>query len=119
MEAYSHAFGVLNYDSETVMPKGASAHLGMTYAVLSEEMYKLTVSPDLKAWVKEILDHKDEVDYITRREAEELHEDMERTEKIPMDEYVAYDVARNEASHVWHTAKVTNDFASSRLILKR
>ena len=112
MEAYDHAFGVLNYDSETVMPKGASAHLGMTYAVLSEEMYKLTVSPDLKAWVKEILDHKDEVDYITRREAEELHEDMERTEKIPMDEYVVYDVARNEASHVWHTAKVTNDFAS-------
>jgi carboxypeptidase Taq len=37
---------------------------------------------------------------------------MERTEKIPMDEYVAYDVARNEASHVWHTAKVTDDFAS-------
>ena len=97
MEAYSHAFGVLNYDSETVMPKGASAHLGMTYAVLSEEMYKLTVSPDLKAWVKEILDHKDEVDYITRREAEELHESMERTEKIPMDEYVAYQVAQNAA----------------------
>ena len=23
MEAYDHAFGVLNYDSETVMPKGA------------------------------------------------------------------------------------------------
>ena len=112
MEAYSHAFGVLNYDSETVMPKGASAHLGMTYAVLSEEMYKLTVSPELKAWVKEILEHRDEVDYITRREAEELHESMERTEKIPMDEYVAYQVAQNEASHVWHTAKVTNDFAS-------
>ena len=112
MDAYDHAFGVLNYDSETVMPKGGSAHLGMTYAVLSEEMYKLTTSPDLKAWVKEILEHKDEVDYITRREAEELFEDMERTEKIPMEEYVAYQVAQNEASHVWHTAKVTNDFAS-------
>ena len=110
MEAYSHAFGVLNYDSETVMPKGGSEHLGMTYAVLSEEMYKLTVSPELKAMVREILDHRDEVDYITRREAEELHEDMERTEKIPMEEYVAYQVAQNEASHAWHTAKVTNDF---------
>ena len=31
MDAYHHAFGVLNYDSETVMPKGGSAHLGMTY----------------------------------------------------------------------------------------
>ena len=111
MDAYNHAFGVLSYDSETAMPKGGSEHLGMTYAVLSEEMYKLTTSPDLKAWVKEILEHKEQVDYITRREAEELHEDMERTEKIPMEEYVAFQVAQNAASHAWHTAKVTNDFA--------
>lgn len=111
MQAYGHAFGILNYDSETVMPKGASEHLGMTYAVLSEEMYKLTVSLELKGYVKEILEHKDQVDYITRREAEELHEQMERTEKIPMEEYVEYQVAQNDASNAWHTAKVTNDFA--------
>ena len=111
MDAYNHAFGVLNYDSETVMPKGGSEHLGMTYAVLSEEMYRMTTSPELKAMVKEILAHKDQVDYITRREAEELHEDMERTEKIPMAEYVEYQVAQNAASNAWHTAKVTNDFA--------
>ena len=112
MDAYGHAFGVLNYDSETAMPKGGFEHLGRTYAVLSEEMYRLTTSPELKAMVKEILAHKEEVDYITRREAEELYEDMERTEKIPMEEFVAYQVAQNEASGVWHTAKVTNDFAS-------
>ncbi len=112
MDAYGHAFGVLNYDSETAMPKGGFEHLGRTYAVLSEEMYRLTTSPELKAMVKEILAHREEVDYITRREAEELHEDMERTEKIPMEEFVAYQVAQNEASGVWHTAKVTNDFAS-------
>ncbi len=111
MQAYGPAFGILNYDSATVMPKGASEHLGMTYAVLSEEMYKLTVSPELKGYVKEILEHKDQVDYITRREAEELHEQMERTEKIPMEEYVEYQVAQNDASNAWHTAKVTNDFA--------
>ena len=111
MDAYDHAFGVLNYDSETAMPKGGSEHLGMTYAVLSEEMYKLTTSPELKGWVKEILAHKEDVDYVTRREAEELFEDMERTEKIPMEEYIAYQVAQNAASNAWHTAKVTNDFA--------
>ena len=111
MEAYSHAFGVLNYDSETAMPRGGSEHLGMTYSVLSEEMYRMTTSPELKEMVKEILLHKDQVDEITRRDAEELYEDMERTEKIPMEEYVAYQVAQNDASSAWHTAKVTNDFA--------
>ncbi len=111
MAAYHHAFGVLSYDAETAMPKGGSAHLSMTYAVLSEELYKLTTSPELKAMMKEILAHKDEVDAITRREAEKLNEDMERTEKIPMEEYVAHQVALNDASNAWHQAKVTNDFA--------
>ena len=111
INAYGHAFGVLNYDAETVMPKGGFEHLGRTYSVLSEAMYKLTTSPELKELVRDILAHPDQVDYITRREAEELFEEMERTEKIPMEEYVAYQVAENNASDAWHTAKATNDFA--------
>ncbi len=111
LNAYDHAFGILNYDSETAMPRGGSEHLGRTYAVLSEERYKLATSPELKSLVKEILAHRDEVDYVTRREAEELYESMERTEKVPMEEYVAYQVAQNDATSAWHTAKVTNDFA--------
>ena len=35
-DAYEYAFGVLNYDSETVMPKGGSEHLDMACAMLSE-----------------------------------------------------------------------------------
>ena len=111
MDAYNHAFGVLNYDSETVMPRGGSDHLSRTYAVLSEQVYKLATDPDWKVTVKEILAHRDEVDYVTRREAEELFEDMERTEKIPMEEFVAAQVAQNDATNAWHTAKLTNDYA--------
>ena len=111
ISAYNHAFGVLNYDSETAMPRGGAEHMSRTYSVLSEAQYKLTTSPELKALVQEILAHRDEVDFVTRREAEELFEEMERTEKIPMDEYVAYQVAQNDATNAWHTAKLTNDFA--------
>ncbi len=111
LSAYDHAFGVLNYDSETVMPKGGFEHLSRTYAVLSEERYKLKTCPELKALTEKILAHADQVDFVTRREAEELHEETERTEKIPMDEYVGYQVALNDANGAWHTAKATNDFA--------
>ena len=111
LNAFDHAFGILNYDSETAMPKGGSEHLSRTYGVLSEERYKLSTCPELKALTREILAHRDEVDFVTRREAEELFEETERTERIPMDEYVAYQVAQNDATSAWHTAKVTNDFA--------
>lgn len=110
MDAYAHAMGLLSYDAVTSMPRGGAAHLSMSMGTLSEEVYKLTVDPAFKDMIQQILAHGEEVDYVTRREAEELFEQMQRTEKIPMEEYVAYQVAVSEASQVWHTAKETNDF---------
>lgn len=112
MDAYTHAMGVLEYDSVTAMPQGGSAHLGETMGFLSGEIYKLVTDPSFKANIGYILEHKDEFDRVTVREAEELREDMLRTEKIPMEEYVAYQVELNEASAVWHKAKIENDYAS-------
>lgn len=112
MDAYSHAMGVLEYDSVTAMPEGGSSHLGETMGFLSEEIYKLVTDDAFKKNIVYILEHKEEFDKVTVREAEELREDMERTEKIPMDEYVAYQVELNEASAVWHKAKAEDDYAS-------
>ena len=112
MDAYNHALGVLNYDSVTAMPSGGSRHLGETLGYLSGESYKLMTDASFKEWIQEILAHKEAVDTVTFREAEELNEQMERTEKIPMEEFVAYQVELNEASAVWHKAKLANDYAS-------
>ena len=111
MDAYNHALGVMHYDSETAMPRGGAQDLGRALEVLSEESYKMGVEPAFRALMQEILDNREQVDYVTRREAEEGMEDLERMEKIPMEEYVAYQVACNEAVNVWKTAKETNDFA--------
>ena len=46
MAAYSHAMGVLSYDSETAAPKNSAEGLGRTYGVLSEIIYKLTVNEE-------------------------------------------------------------------------
>lgn len=111
MDAYGHALGILSYDSETAMPRGGAAHVGRTLEILSEEVYKMEVDPEYRALMEEILVHKEEVDFVTRREAEEGMESLLRTEKIPMEEYVAYQVVANEAGNVWRQAKETNDFA--------
>lgn len=110
MDAYGHALGILSYDSETAMPRGGAAHVGRTLEILSEEVYKMEVDPEYRALMEEILLHKDEVDFVTRREAEEGMESLLRTEKIPMEEYVAYQVIANEAGNLWRQAKETNNF---------
>ncbi len=112
MHAYAHALGVLYYDSETVMPRAGSEGLGRTIAVLSEESYRLSTAPELKEMLTALLERSGELDLVTRREAEELSEELSRIEKIPMEEYVAYQVAENEASNVWREAKGKNDYAS-------
>ena len=110
--AYEHALGVLYYDAETVMPRAGGEGLSRTIGVLSEESYRLSTAPELKELLQTLLENKAAIDWVTQREAEELSENMERMEKIPMEEFVAYQMAQNEASRIWHEAKVNNDYAA-------
>lgn len=117
--AYDHALGKLYNDSVTVMPKKGSEAVGRAMGVLSEEQYKLATAPELKEMIKKILEHRDEADYITVREAEEQNEQLSKLEKIPMDEFVQYQMDVNTASSVWHEAKAKNDFELFRPHLEK
>ncbi len=110
IHAYNHATGMLVYDSETSMPKGAAENLGKTLAVLSEESYKLEVSKDLKDALVALKNDIEKLDSNTKKEVEEVIRNLEKTEKIPMEEYVEYQVARNAAGMAWQEAKAKNDY---------
>ncbi len=112
LRVYNHAMGVMNYDMETVMPKGAAPLVGETLGALSEACYRLQTDEAFVAAMETILQNPDAVDPITRREAERMNEDREYLASIPLEEYVEYQVAQTAASSVWHEAKVNNDFAS-------
>ncbi len=111
MHAYNHALGVLYYDMETVMPKGGSEEFAKTMGILSEETYKMETDPAFKAMVAELMAHRDELDLITRREVEELDESIKRTDCIPLEEYVDYQMAQSMANNVWQKAKNENNYA--------
>ncbi|MGI6315545.1 MAG: carboxypeptidase M32 [Christensenellales bacterium] len=111
MQAYGHALGLMNYDAQTAAPKGNTRTLGETIGVLSEEMYKLSSSDELYDLAQEVLADP-AMDMQTRREAEEIKRDIDETRKIPMDEYVAFQMLLNESGNVWAKAKTANDFAS-------
>ncbi|MCR5808960.1 MAG: carboxypeptidase M32 [Clostridiales bacterium] len=110
LKAYYHAMGVMSYDIETVAPKNAIGGYSDTMAVFSEVTYKLTVNEDNFALLDFLAEHENELDEITRRGAEEARRGLKFMRSIPMDEYVAYQRLVNEASSVWHDAKVENDY---------
>ena len=86
MKAYQHAMGVMFYDFETVMPKGAAEDFAAHMGILSEEVYKMQTAPEFKALIDELYEKKDGLDLVTRREVEVLREDSARTACIPMEE---------------------------------
>ena len=111
LRAYDHAMGLISYDMNTIMPKGAGEVVGETIGVLSEVDYDMQTSPEAEAMQKEILAHRDEVDPNLVRTAELAMEDRERIACIPKDEYVQYTIDMTTAQNVWHEAKLKSDFA--------
>lgn len=117
--AYNHAMGLLYYDSVTTAPKKSAEALGDTLGILSEESYKLNVNEELKALLNDLVAAADELDPQTRREAQRMLEDQEKMARIPMEEFVAYQLIQNEAGYVWHEAKATNNFAMFAPVLEK
>ena len=112
LRVYQHAMGVMYYDMETVMPKGAAALVGDTLGTLSEIAYRLQTEEAFVADTDAILAHSKQVDDITLCEAKRMQESRARIACIPIEEYVAYQVDQTAATAAWREAKKNNDFAS-------
>ena len=112
MSAYNHAMGVIYYDGATCAPKGTAANRGASLSVLSEEVYRLSTSPETVALLEFLDARKDSLNEKERREVHLLYKGIREMKKIPMDEYVAYQQLINEAEDVWHSAKANDDFES-------
>ncbi len=109
LRVYDHAMGVLYYDMETVMPKGAIALAGDTLGALSKTSYQLQIDKAFVADIQAILAHPDAVDPITLCEAKRMNEARERIACIPIDEYVACQIESTAAFAAWQKAKAQND----------
>ena len=117
-DCLTHAMGVLYYDGDTAAPEESYEGRGETMEYLSGLAYEIETSPELKEAVDLLWEHKDELDFQTRREIEIFRRGNEFTASIPQEEYVAYIALINKANAIWHKAKLENDFASFAPYLK-
>ncbi len=117
--AYRQAEGVLYYDAATVAPRGGAEDRGKTLAVLSEAEYTLQTGEETGKLLSALREAQEELDPVTRREVGELWRDYERVKKIPMEEYVGYQVLLNEADAVWHRAKAESDWPAFAPYMER
>ena len=119
MAAYGHATSLIFYDGVTTAPKGTAANRGQTLSILSEESYKLATGEESLSLLHYLDEHREELDAAEQRMVFLLLKDVRKLQKIPMDEYVAYQKLLVEADDVWHRAKETSDFELFRPILEQ
>lgn len=119
MSAYHHAMGLLSYDGVTTAPKATTANRGHTLSILSEENYKLSTGNETVDLLEYLDANKEELDAREQRMVSMLIKDIRQMQKVPMEEYIAYEALLVEAGDVWHDAKENDDFASFEPYLEK
>lgn len=111
LSAYQHAMSLIFYDGVTSAPKATAANRGHTLSVLSAESYMLSTGEETVKLLEYLDAHNNELTDAQNRMVFLALRDIRDMQKIPMEEYVAYQQLLVEADDVWHTAKETDDFA--------
>ena len=119
MSAYNHAISLIYFDGSTTAPKGTAENRGHTLSILSEECYKLSTSSETLEMLELLDANKDKLDEVEQRIVFLALKDIRDMQKIPMDEYVAFQELLVEADDKWHTAKETDDFELFRPCLEK
>ena len=111
MSAYGHALSLLNYDGDTAAPAGTAENRAHTLGVLSEETYKLSTAKETVELLEFLDANKEQLTEAEQRMVWLMLKDIRFQQKIPMDEYIAYQQLIVESQAVWHKAKAKSDFA--------
>ena len=128
LSAYEHAVALMYYDGATTAPKGTAENRAHSLGILTEEMYRISTSSEtlelLEYLDKELNGDGDaapvDADELVRlnRMVYLMLKDIRQMQKIPMEEFVAYQELLVRADDVWHTAKENSDFPLFRPILE-
>lgn len=111
LAAYEHALGLLQYDGATGAPAETAENRGVTFSVLSEEVYRLSTSEETVALLEYLDANKEALSDKEKRMVFLLLKDIRNMQKIPMAEFIAYQELLVKADAVWHKAKEASDFA--------
>lgn len=112
MSAYNHAMSLIFFDGATIAPKESAKNRAHTLGILSEETYLLMTGKETVELLEYLDEKKDELSEKDQRIVYLSLKSIREMQKIPMEEYVAYQELVSESETVWHEAKENNDFAS-------
>lgn len=110
IKALEYATWMISWDTETEAPKGALEYRATQIGTLSEEIYKLSTSKELQEIVASLLDQKEQLAENLAREMYLVNKSIRQYVKIPMDEFVEFQMLISKTQSIWVNAKRQNNF---------
>jgi len=118
MSAYQMALALIGIDKQTLAPVDGSAFRDERTAILSGELFSIETDPEMAKLRKELL--ADEGVTGDDRKMIELYDhEINKVLSVPKDEYVAFDLLRNESYGAWLKAKNASDYSIFEPYLKK
>ncbi|WP_066716928.1 carboxypeptidase M32 [Clostridium sp. Marseille-P299] len=106
----STALTILNWDLETLAPKGGVDNTAKAMGSLSGELYGTIMNDDVRAILKEL---ESETDLSEKEKGivKIWSKEFQSLEKIPKDEYQEYSELTAKSGMIWQKAKAANDYS--------
>lgn len=114
------ALALLGWDAETLAPKQAVDHTSKAVGILAGEAYQTIINEEVKALLSQLslTEEQKTLSDIEQKIVKELKKQYDDMEKIPIEEFQAYQELTAKAPSVWAKAKEQNDFASFAPLLE-
>ena len=112
VEHLTQAIVLVDWDMRTNMPIKAGESRSKVLEYLSSQLFEMSTSKKVKAFIEELSPYKNDMSLIQRRTLEELEKNYNETMKIPADRYVASVGVISRAQIAWEKAKEKNDYES-------
>ncbi|PKR85864.1 carboxypeptidase M32 [Heyndrickxia camelliae] len=119
MQAYGEALGLIFWDLRTGAPKNGVEQRSEVIGVLSSELFKMSTSEEMAAYIASLSGVSEELSEITKKTLEECKKNYDLNKKIPAKEYQEYVVLQSKAESVWEEARAKADFAMFQPYLEK
>lgn len=112
--ALYHMESLLGYDQAVSMPEGADDFAANTTEVINLYQHRLMTDPENIKLVEELINQSDELEFQTRREAEEFSKQQRQLQNVPEEIVSKMSAEIGAAYGAWEKAKSACDYEMFR-----
>lgn len=116
---YREAMATLSFDGETIAPSGSIEARAKRAGFFGLEMFKLSTSDEMGAFLEALAPHLDTLDDVLKGEYREAKKSYDDGTKIPPEIVRELGELQEAAAAIWSKARAENDFDTFAPYLKR